>query len=967
MMSLSSLTPQQWAAVALLLDEALPLTAQQRESWLAELSARTPDMAELCRQLLLAGEQSGDAAQDQLAAPARIFARALGTTQAALLPGAMIAGYRLVRLLGEGGMARVWLAEQTVGVARQIALKIPHVGLEPSAAATGRFARERDFLAGLEHERIARLYDAGITEEGIPFLSMEYIDGVPITRYCDERRMGIDARLALFNQVLEAVGFAHSRLVIHRDLKPSNILVGPNGQVKLLDFGIANLLSNPLAETPIPPQAASGGIAGGNRDGTQLSLYTLADAMTPDSASPEQLAGLPLTASSDVYSLGVVLYELLAGRKPYYLSRDSPSLHDALMAATVARLDESITVSSAELRGVAPQKLRRQLRGELESIVTRCLARAPIDRYVDVRSLQADLARFAAHEPVLAHGSDLVYRLQCLLRRQRWPVLTAALVLLIIAGGFAATEWQARRAIAQAQRAEAIQRFLLSLFRSSTPTATDGREITVKEVLARGTARVDTDLRDQPRALAELHSELGDIYNELGDNEAALAQEQRALAGFQALGLMDSQAALEALFRRGIIYMDQSQWALARADLNRVLDRGVAVFGPAHRWAVGAREKLAFIHLENDENQAALDMVREALAQPVGEDKANDALRRLRVKVIVGEAQTNLGDYRAARQTLTEVVAESNGPAGYGVVDRMVYRVLLTRAIYYEGDFLAAEPAAAQLVRDEEKVLGVDHPLVFPARQLWSGTLEGLGRYGEAVAVARETLRRAQLAPTPNPERVALSQGTLAKRLLHAARYAEAEPLARSFLAYSEAQAEGRETRPPARQLLAEILLGEGQTAAASREMDVARQEGEQLSGFSQTPNGTDLLDARANLLRVTGDLTRAAELLAQVCVQLARSPGEQSSSSRRCVAELEWVRSRLAGPASNHTAFDAAAARYAEVLPPQHPARLDLVLMSGELAAGPGASPSTAVGAAKSAWGKAFGVPPPESIVFLH
>lgn len=967
MNTLSALTPQDWAEAARLLEEALPLTAQQRQGWLAELAERAPSMAELLGQLLLADERARDATQDRLVAPMRVFSQALGATQAMLLPGAMVGGYRLVRLLGEGGMARVWLADQTIGIVRKIALKIPHVGLEPNAATTARFARERDFLAGLEHERIARLYDAGITNEGLPFLAMEYIDGVPITRYCDENRLGIDARLALFNQVLEAVGFAHSRFVIHRDLKPSNILVGPNGQVKLLDFGIANLLSDTLGPAPASQQSSSTGIAGEVRDGTMLTRFTLVDAMTPDSASPEQLAGLPLSASSDVYSLGVVLYELLAGRKPYYLSRDSSSLHAALMAAIIAPLHESITASTAESRGVSPQKLRRQLRGPLDSIVGRCLAREPLERYLDVRSLQADLARLAGHEPVVAHGSDIAYRLQCFMRRRRWPVITATLVVVAIAGGFAATEWQARRAIAQAQRAEAIQHFLLSLFRGSTPTATDGREITVKELLARGTARADADLRDQPRALAELHSELGDVYNELGDNQAALAEDQRALAHFQALGLMDSQPALEALFRRGIVYMDQSQWALARADLNRVIDRGVARYGPAHRWAVGAREKLAFIHLENDENQAALDMGREALAQPVGEDLANDALRRLRVKVIVGEAQTNLGDYQAARQTLTEAVAESNGPAGYGVVDRMVYRVLLTRAIYYAGDFIAAEPAAAQLVHDEENMLGRDHPLVFPARQLWSNTLDALGRYGEALDVARETLRRAELAPTPNPERVALSQGTLAKRLLRAARYAEAEPLARSSLSYFEMQAEARESRPPAQQRLAEILLGEGRSAAAREEMDVALQEGERLSGFAQTPNETDLLDARANLLRVTGNLTEAAKLREQVCLRLAKSPGLQTTMSRRCVVELEWVRARLSGRTSNHAAFDAAAAHYAEALPSEHPGRLDLVLMGSELAAGSGGSPSPEVTAARIAWRKAFGVAAPESVVFLH
>jgi eukaryotic-like serine/threonine-protein kinase len=944
---MSDPSPQDWAAAWALLDEVQALPASARTTWLEALDRREPNRGEIVRRLLAAMQEADAGTQGPLGrdAAARLFASALGGPMATLVAGSMIGDYRLVRPLGEGGMAQVWLAEQTAHVIRQVALKIPHAGLEPAAAAGGRFARERDLLAGLEHERIARLYDAGVTSEGVAFLAMEWIDGVPLTRYCDDHLLGIDARLSLFGQVLDAVGFAHSRLVIHRDLKPSNILVSANGQVKLLDFGVANLLTD---------------------TGAALEPGAALDAMTPDSASPEQLASQPLGTSSDVYSLGIVLYELLSGRKPYSLARGSPSLHAALMATTIGPLDAAVTAAAPQMRDTSAEKLSRRLKGELGSIVARCLAKSPAERYPDVGALAADLNRLARHEPVLAHGTGLTYRARCFARRQRWPLLAGSALLLVMAAGIVATEWQARAALAEAQRAEAIQRFLLSLFRSSTPNVSEGHELTAKELLERGSQRVDADLQQQPRALAELHSELGDIFGEMGDDPSALTHLQRSIAGFAQLGLADSRPALEALFRRGTIYMDQAQWQLARADMHTVLARGLALYGPRHRWAVGAREKLAFMYLENNESQASLDMAQEALAQPAGEDPDNDALRRLRVKVIIGEAQTDLGDYAAARRTLTEAVAESNGAAGYGLSDRLVYRLLLARAIFYSGDFAAAEPAAAQLVSEEERVLGQAHPLVFPARQLWSNALAALGRYQDAIGVARESFDRAEAQANPSAERISMQRTTLAQRLLQAGQYAQAEPLARASLAYFEEHNE--KMSPLVRRALADSLLGEQRLAEARREMDTAVDRARHFDGFAQTAYWPDYLDSQSNLLRIAGEYAAALEARAEACSRLNRSPGENTPSARRCAALLAWLRAAQS-PAdeSLRAAFDTASQRYAAMLPTEHLARLDLELLGAELDAMAARRSLIDVPRTRAAWQKSLGIEPPAHILFLH
>ncbi len=380
-----------WPRISQLLDEGLLLDAASRSRWLAGLDEANPDEAVHVRRLLAAHDRpDGDGALGP--PPAELLAAALadeGTTR--LTPGQMLGPYRLLERIGEGGMASVWLAEQTVNVVRRVALKIPHAGLEDAAAMTARFAHERDFLASLEHPHIARLYDAGASADGLPYLAMEWIDGVPITRYADDHALGVAARIALFLQVLQAVRFAHARLVIHRDLKPSNIIVTADAQVKLLDFGIARLLEEPLG-------------------GDAAAVTGMPRALTPQAASPEQLAGAPLGTTSDVFSLGVVLFELLTGQRPYRLETapgagSATAFHAALIAAEIGVPSRTfMDAQAAARRASTPAALRRALAGDLDAIVARALMKDPAHRYESAEALAADLERYLRLEPVQARG-----------------------------------------------------------------------------------------------------------------------------------------------------------------------------------------------------------------------------------------------------------------------------------------------------------------------------------------------------------------------------------------------------------------------------------------------------------------------------------------------------------------------------------------------------------------------------------
>ena len=370
-MQVGELSPTEFERLSALLDEALAHPPGRRETWLAELASRDPQVADQLGELL----ESASAAQAEGLLETRdVIERRLAVagTRESWVDKA-IGPYRVIAPLGQGGMGSVWLAERADGLfSRRVALKLVHRTLE--AAATERFARERQILAGLDHPHIARLLDAGFTEDGQPYLALEYVEGQPLTAYCDARALGLRGRIELFLQVIGAVQFAHANLVVHRDLKPANILVTADGQVRLLDFGIAKLLAEGHTDDSALTQAAG-------------------RAFTPDYASPEQILGAPVTTSSDIYALGVVLYELLCGRRPYQLKRDSRgALEDAILTADPLKPSQvPIPEVVARARSASARKLHRELAGDLDTILLKALKKKPAKRYRTADALGSDL------------------------------------------------------------------------------------------------------------------------------------------------------------------------------------------------------------------------------------------------------------------------------------------------------------------------------------------------------------------------------------------------------------------------------------------------------------------------------------------------------------------------------------------------------------------------------------------------
>ena len=402
----------QLARLSALLDEALTLDATDRRRWFDALSPDNSDLASKLEEALFPGDAVGSGVDVLGTLPKFSFtdiSPGESTSSSAQQAGTKVGPYELERRLGAGGMAEVWLAHRIDGAyTRAVALKLPAFHRRRGDLAL-RFAYERDILAGLEHVNIARFYDAGVADDGLPYLAMEYVPGAPLTKWCDKRRLPIAKRIELFLQVLDAVQYAHARGVVHRDIKPSNVLVSDSGEVRLLDFGVAKLLAD---------------VGGGDDQLTELYGRPL----TPDYASPEYLSGGQAKIASDIYSLGVMLYELLAGNRPYRLGSSAPAVAavDVPPPAPAAPPSANLSSDAGGARGTSQRRLCRALAGDLDAIVLKAMARDPYDRYASALALAQDLKGYLRGDPVEARCNRLGYRAGKFVLRHRLGLLAGA-------------------------------------------------------------------------------------------------------------------------------------------------------------------------------------------------------------------------------------------------------------------------------------------------------------------------------------------------------------------------------------------------------------------------------------------------------------------------------------------------------------------------------------------------------------
>lgn len=888
--------PADWEEI---FDELVELPRATQAARLAAMQGSAPALAARLARLLAADAPAADFLSDSAAAAAGLGPLPHLHAPDELPAGTLLGAWRLLRLLGRGGMGEVYLAERADGAySQQAAVKV----VQPegrSRTILRRFLREREILAHLDHSNIARLLDGGSTTDGRPYFVLEWVDGVAITDYCAARDLAIEPRLELLRTVCEAVDSAHRQLVVHRDLKPDNILVTAEGTVKLLDFGIAKLLAAEPGE-----------------DATLTHLE--GRALTPAYAAPEQILGEPVTVASDVYALGLLLYELLVGGLPH--ERTGRSL--AAIAGGLPH--ETFERPSAALRrsGVAaPAAIRRarRLAGDLDLIVLTALHRDPARRYRSAAALSEDLARFLDGRPILARPDQLGYRVRRFVARHRLAVGAAALGLASLVAGLVialsqaqAARLEARRADAASVRAASVQSFLISIFRQSDPDLAQGNDPRASALLANGAERLELELRAEPEVRADLLEAIARIEINLGLSDAALGHAQRALELRRTLPTQD--AGRIALGE--VVLADAARSA---GDFDRARETAEAAL-PVLRSVYGgdslelaATEHVLASTLHRKEDQArAVELLRHALAvrqRNLGESHEETAatLGVLGVALEQGQRYAEAEQtYRRSLDLLERRLGSEHPRVAAALTDLASLLDRMSRAV-------EARPLFARAIAIQRATLGPRHErlaetlfsfgilelgaqnyaaaeaalaealaIFGPARyeaahcQRYLGlTAAGRERYAEAAglfAAAAETYRRTVGADDVQRHRALANVGWAHLRL---GRVAEALPELAAAAGAIERLAGpmSYELRLPLKQL-GEAQTTAGEATAAVATLTRVRTLEEELFGTREHREvaGSDLLLARALLARGTAaDRERARETLDEGLAIFAR------------------------------------------------------------------------------------------------
>ena len=865
-MAVAEPSAEVWREALEWFDRLFVLDAEHRDRQLADLSLSRPDLHPHVLTLLQAhrgaearGFLTGDAVSNALFDPDFL--------DAPLEPGARFGAYELERQLGIGGMGEVWLARRVDGrFEGEVALKVLHAHVAQSSARE-RFVREGRILGQLSHPHIARLLDAGSTPLGVLYLVLEYVAGESIDCWCEARSLGVEARLRIFQQVCQAVAHAHRHLVVHRDLKPGNILVTPEGEIKLLDFGIAKLVEAEKAA-----------------EETELTRLG-GRALTPDFAAPEQILGQPITTATDIYALGVLLYLLLSGRRPYQRQ-----------AMPLRELERHVLDSEpVPLSRAAPPKLRRVLSGDLETIAATAMRVEPARRYSSVERLTSDIERYLTGRPVLAARDSWTYRTRKFVTRHVVGVSVVAAAM-VLAGAFTVTlSMQVARTARERARAEEVSRFLVDMFELSDPFKARGSEVTARELLDHGTQRIETQFADHPETRAALLSTVGKVYARLGLARDALPLLEKSLAGLiETHGPVHPDVA-DTLNEIGNALLDAGKPVAARERLEQALKvRRQLVRGDDASVARTLMD-LGRVAQENGDPAAAERYLRDSLAMytrlGLGESTAaSDVMGELGIQFVFA------GRFAEAVEQFQSALKIDRVALGEDYPRTLMETHNLAVALQSIERFDEAEPLFHRTNEQLARVLGAEHPFTIDALSNYGRFLRHKGDFVDAEPVFRKVLALNLRVHQPDESVVGLSHVNLGIVLHDLGRLSEAE---QEFRAALQIYAKGLPADHP---LQAAALAGAGRVLVDEGRVDEALPLLRKARKLVETPdmaNSPARAMARISLgsaLAKTGAYDEAASLLEDSYPIVLRTQGQGSAVIRQAqAAQLTIDRGRSA------------------------------------------------------------------------
>jgi serine/threonine protein kinase/Flp pilus assembly protein TadD len=809
--NLHGLDSETWRRINAALDELIDLPPEKSAEALDRLCGDDPALREQIVAILAADQ----AVEGYLSRTARhgMMDRAADGLDFGLPPleGRLLGPWRLLHQIGRGGMGSVYVGERADGAFEQrVAIKFLGRGIA-SPELLARFRQERQILARLEHPNIARLVDGGVTEDGLWWFAMEYVDGQPITAWSEAHRASTRAVLELFQQVCRAVQYAHRNLVVHRDLKPSNILVSASGEVKLLDFGIAKILE---------PE----------REGPDLTLVTTA-AMTPNYASPEQIRGEPPTTATDVYALGVVLYELLTGSRPYRLKTG------AMDEIRRAVLEEEPEAPSARIKrpsrdpsgGPAAGAARPGIGRELDNIVLTAMRKEPERRYPSVEAFSEDVQRNLDGRAVRASGQSFSYLASKFIRRNRIPLAAATLVLLTLLGGLYATTRERDRAKLEAEKATELKEFALNLFRVSAPEVGHGANVTARELLDRGAARVEREIKGHPAIQAEMWDLLGSVYKSLDLFPQAVGMYRKSVATRRSLRGQPDSLLSNSVRELGSCLYENGDYAAGEPLLREALAMDRRHFGDVHQRVAMAAGELA------------------VLLDRTGRTAESESLYRFVIRV----------------DTLTVGVNHLNT-----AMDLSNLGMLL----YYDSRYNDAVPYVARALSIRERIVGRRHIETATGIDQLALCLAQLGETDSALTLGKEALsiRRQWLAPD-HPD-IAHSLFNIGATLRDAGQFDEAERYMREALAIRLRSLDPKDpVIAQSHNDLAIVFYRERQLDSAAVHFDQAIR----VWAHSLPPTHPSVLTCRTNLgvmCRETGRYAEGERLLREVLAERLRT-----------------------------------------------------------------------------------------------